>query len=66
MTYLTVSELVEKLNKMPHDAKVVFKNDSWHSAGLYYVTDIIPWVPKDYEDRDKQVELLSDYRYRVR
>ena len=66
MNYLTVSELIDKLSKMPHDAKVVFKNDAWHAEGLYYVTDIFPWVPKDYEDRDKQVELLSDYRYRVR
>ena len=65
MKYLTVSELIEKLSKMPHDAKVTFRNDEWHSAGLYYVTDIIPWVPEDYDDRDKQIELVSDYKYRM-
>jgi hypothetical protein len=65
MKYLTVSELIQILNKMPHDAKVTFRNDAWHTTGLYYVTDVMPWVPKDYDDMDKKVELLSDYKYRM-
>ena len=65
MQYLTVSELIEQLQHMPHDAKVLIRNDSWHTAGLYYVTGILPWIPKDYEDRDKQIELISDYKYRA-
>ena len=51
---------------MPHDAKVIFTNDAWHAAGSYYVTGIIPWWPKDYDDNDKQIELISDYKYRVK
>ena len=56
--HLTVKELINKLQKLPPNTKVIFSNDDSYNSGMYYVTEVKNWEGGDEE----QVELKSDYK----
>jgi len=56
--HLTVKELINKLQKLQLDAKVIFENDDSYNSGMYYITEVKKWE----DGNEEQVELKSDYK----
>ena len=54
---MTVKQLMNKLKRMPEDAKVVIYNDEMNGDGMYYATDA------EYDETmgEPQVEIKTDY-----
>lgn len=55
---LTVKQLMNKLSKMPEDAKIVMCNHDVYNDGMYYVDNA------QYDDTmdEPQVEIMSEYK----
>ena len=54
---MTVKQLMNKLKRMPEDAKVVMYNQDLFVNGMYYATDA------EYDETmgEPQVEIMTDY-----
>ena len=56
--HITVKELIDKLQKLPPNAKVIFCNNDSYNPGMYYVTKVKKWEG----GKEEQVELESNYK----
>ena len=54
---MTVKQLMNKLKRMPEDAKVVIYNDEMNGDGMYYATD----AKYDETMGEPQVEIKTNY-----
>ena len=54
---MTVKQLMNKLKRMPEDAKVVIYNNEMYCKGMYYATEA------EYDETmgEPQVEIMTDY-----
>lgn len=61
-THLRVKDLIEQLQKMPPEAKVVFINDNIYENGMYYATSVeLHEDDSDELPKEDQVEIGTNY-----
>ena len=56
--HLRVKDLIEKLQELPPDAKVIFENQPLYEEGMYYATEVIL---HDTDPDEIQVEIGSNH-----